>query len=52
MVKSIGNVGKYIDGCEPKDNMHACARICVEVDHGKGLPEAIKIKIDQWTHIQ
>ena len=52
-VKAIGNVvGKYIDRCEPKDNMHACARICVEVDLGKGLPEAIKIKVDQWTHIQ
>ena len=32
--------------------MHACARICVEVDLAKVLPEAIKIKVDQWTHIQ
>ena len=32
--------------------MHACARICVEVDLGKGLPKAIKIKVDQWNHIQ
>ena len=47
-VKAIGNaVDKYIDKCKPKDNMHACARICVEVDLGKGLPEAIKIKVDQ-----
>ncbi len=53
LVKSIGNVvGKYIDRCEPKENMHACAIICVEVDLGKGLPEAIKIKVDQWRHIQ
>jgi len=53
LVKAIGNVvGKYIDRCEPKDNMHACARICVEFDLGKGLPEAIRIKFDQWTHIQ
>lgn len=52
-VKAIGNVvRKYIDRCEPKDNMYACARICVEVDLGKGLLKAIKIKVDQWTHIQ
>lgn len=51
--KAIGiAAGKYIEGCKPKDNMHACARICVEVNLGKGLPEAIKIKVDQWTHIQ
>jgi len=41
-VKAIGNaVGKYIDRSEPRENMH-----------GKGLPEAIKIKVDHWTHIQ
>lgn len=51
-VKSKGNaVGKYIDQCEPNENMHACTRICVEVDLGRGLPEAIKIKVDLWTHI-
>eukprot|EP00253_Pinus_taeda_P010744 PITA_10744 len=49
-VKAIGNaVGKYIDRSEPKDNMQACARICVEVDLGKGLPEAIKLKVDEWS---
>jgi len=32
--------------------MHACVRICMEVDLEKGLPEAIKIKVDQWMHIQ
>lgn len=32
--------------------MQACARICVEVDLGKGLPETIKIKVDEWSHIQ
>ena len=43
----IGNaIGKFIYRIEPKDNMQACARICVEVDLGKGLPEAIKIKVD------
>jgi len=52
-VKAIGNaVGKYIDRSEPKDNMQACARICVEVDLGRGLPEAIKLKVDDWCHIQ
>lgn len=52
-VKAIGNaVGKYIDRSEPKDNMQACARICVEVDLGRGLPEAIKLKVDDWRHIQ
>lgn len=45
-------MGRYIDRCEPNDNMHACAKICVEVDLGKGLPKAINIKVDQWTHIQ
>lgn len=45
-------MGKYIDRCEPKNNMHMCGRICVEVDLRKGLPEAIKIKVDQWTRIQ
>jgi len=53
LVKAIGNVvGKYIDRCEPKKYMHACAMIYVEVDLGKGLPEAIKFKVYQWTHIQ
>jgi len=53
LMKAIGNVvGKHFDRCERKENMHVCARICVEVDLGKGLPEAVKIKVDQWTHIQ
>jgi len=52
-VRAIGNaVGKYIDRSEPKDNMQACARICVEVDLGRGLPESIKLKLDDWSHIQ
>lgn len=52
-VRAIGNVvGKYIDRNEPKDNMQACARICVEVDLGRGLPEAIKLKVDDWSHVQ
>ena len=52
-VQAIGNaMGKCIDRSEPKDNMQACARICVEVDLGRGLPEAIKLKVDDWCHIQ
>ena len=52
-VRAIGNaVGKFIDRSEPKDNMQACTKICVEVDLGKGIPEVIKIKVDNWTHIQ
>jgi len=38
-IKAIGNVvGKYIDRSEPKQNMHACAWICMEVDLGNRLP--------------
>ena len=49
---AIGNgVGKYIDRSEPKDNMQACTRICVEVDLGKALPEAVKIKVDNLIRI-
>lgn len=52
-VRAIGNdVGNYIDQSEPRDNMQACAHICVEVDLGRGLPEAIKLKVDDWMHIQ
>lgn len=52
-VRAIGNVlGKFIDLSEPNENMQAYARICVEVDLGKGLPEVIKLKFDEWTHIQ
>lgn len=52
-IHAIGNaVGNYIARSEPRDNMQACARICVEVDLGRGLPEAIKLKVDNWTHIQ
>jgi len=52
-VHAIGNaVDKYIDHSEPKENMQACVWICVEVDVGKGLPEAIKLKVDDWSHVQ
>ena len=32
--------------------MFSCARICVEVDLEKGLPESINLSIDGWTHLQ
>lgn len=51
-VRAIGNiVGKYIYCSEPKENMKACVWIYVEVDLGKGLPEAIKLKVDDWSHV-
>jgi hypothetical protein len=50
---AIGNsLGKYIDKAEPKDGLQACAQICVEVDLEKGLPEVIKLKLDNWTYLQ
>lgn len=48
----IGNgLGKYIDQAARKDQ-YSCARICVEVDLEEGLPEAIKLTVAGWTHIQ
>jgi hypothetical protein len=53
VLKSIGDtLGKYIDREEPRSSLYSCARICVEVDLEKGLPEAIKLKLDDWIHIQ
>ena len=45
-------MGKYVDKSEPKAPMFSCARICVEVDLEKGLPEAINLSIDGWNHLQ
>jgi hypothetical protein len=51
-LKHIGNaLGKFIDRANNKDQ-YDCARICVEVDLEVGLPEAIKIKVGNWTHLQ
>eukprot|EP00253_Pinus_taeda_P017272 PITA_17272 len=48
----IGNaLGKFIDRANNKDQ-YDCARICLEVDLEEGLPEAIKIKVGSWTHVQ
>eukprot|EP00253_Pinus_taeda_P010423 PITA_10423 len=51
-LKHIGNaLGKFIDRAKSKDQ-YDCARICVEVDLEEGHPEAIKIKVGNWTHVQ
>ena len=51
-LESIGNtLGKYIDKADKKDQ-YSCARICVEVDLEVGLPEAIQLKVADWSHIQ
>lgn len=51
-MKHIGNaLGKYIDGANNKDQ-YDHARICVEVDLEVGLPEAIKLNVGSWSHIQ
>lgn len=48
----IGNsLGKYVDQAVRKDQ-YSCARICVEVDLEQGLPEAIKLTVAGWSHIQ
>ena len=51
-LETIGNkLGKYIDRDERKDHF-SCARICVEVDLETGIPEAIKLTVAEWSHIQ
>jgi hypothetical protein len=35
---------KYIDKAEPKGDTYSCARICVEMDLEKSLPEAIELQ--------
>lgn len=51
-LQSIGNaLGRYIYQVSRKDQF-SCARICVEVDLEVGLPEAIKLSVADWTHIQ
>jgi hypothetical protein len=51
-LKHIGDaLGKFIDRANNKDQ-YDCARICVEVDLEVGLPEAIKINVGSWSHIQ
>jgi hypothetical protein len=52
-LKDIGNkLGRFLDRAEPKGDQFTCARICVEVNLEKGLPEAIKLSLGDWCHIQ
>jgi hypothetical protein len=52
-LRNIGNsLGKYIDRVEPREGIQACARLCVEVDLEKGLPEAIQLTLDNWSYVQ
>ena len=51
-LESIGNeLGKYIDRADRKYQF-SCAQICVKVDLEIGLPEAIKLTVADWSHIQ
>jgi len=52
-LEDIGNkLGRFLDSSEPKGGQYTCARICVEVNLEKGLPEAIKLTKGNWSHIQ
>jgi hypothetical protein len=52
-LEDIGNkLGRFLDSVEPKGGQFTCARICVEVNLEKGLPEAIKLSLGEWCHIQ
>ena len=51
-LESIGNtLGKYIDKADRKEQ-YSCAIICVEFYLEVGLPEAIQLKVVDWSHIQ
>jgi hypothetical protein len=52
-LEDIGNkLGRFLDRAEPKGDQFTCARICVEVNLDKGLPDAIKLSLGEWCHIQ
>ena len=52
-LEEIGNkLGRFLDSAETKGAQFTCARICVEVNLEKGLPEAIKLTLGDWSHIQ
>jgi hypothetical protein len=46
VLKRIDTLGKFIDRSKPRSSLYSCARICMEVDLEKGLPEEIKLKLD------
>jgi hypothetical protein len=52
-LEDIGNkLGRFLDRAEPKGEQFTCARICVEVNLERGLPDAIKLSLGEWCHIQ
>jgi hypothetical protein len=52
-LEDIGNkLGRFLDSVAAKGDQFTCARICVEVNLEKGLPEAIKLSLGEWSHIQ
>jgi hypothetical protein len=52
-LEDSGNkLGRFLDKAEPKGDQFTCTRICVEVNLEKGLPEAIKLSLGEWCHIQ
>lgn len=52
-LEDIGNkLGRFLDSVEPKGDQFTCARVCVEVNLEKGLPEAIQLSLGEWRHIQ
>jgi hypothetical protein len=52
-LEAIGNkLGRFLDSAEPKGDQFTCARICVEVNLEKGLPEAINLSLGEWCHFQ
>ena len=52
-LEDIGNkLGRFLDSAEPKGDQFTCARICVEVNLEKGLPEAINLSLGDWCHLQ
>lgn len=51
-LQTIGNtLENNIDQAVRKDQ-YSCACICVKVDLEVGLPEAIKLMVVDWNHIQ
>jgi hypothetical protein len=52
-LQCIGNsIGRYVYRVGPKENIFPCARICVEVDIEKQIPEVVVITLDNWQHVQ
>eukprot|EP00253_Pinus_taeda_P029499 PITA_29499 len=50
--KHIGNtLGKFIDKANNEDQ-YDCAKICVELYLEVRIPEAIKIRVGPWVHVQ